>query len=321
MKTGFSWLSTLMALLLSTAVLAQNNNAPPLKLIVGYAAGGPVDGAARLLAPYLSRALDGQTVLVDNRPGAAGALGGDVVAKSAGNVPQLYFAASPTLTITPHLLRAMPFDPVRELTPIAPLVSYANVLVLNKDAPFKTLPELLAYAKSNPGKISYGSAGVGASNHLSGELLALRTGTDLTHVPYKGNAPAMTDVMGGQISMMFDIINSARSHIASGAVRPIAVTSSARNNALPTIPTMRESGVPDYDVAGWFAVFASPKIAAADAARYTEAFRKVLANDEVKAKLIDGGYDVWTGTPSMVADRLAKELALWGVVTKNIPKQ
>jgi tripartite-type tricarboxylate transporter receptor subunit TctC len=310
-----------LSLLLSHAALAQTSNAPPLKLIVGYAAGGPVDGSARILAPYLSRALDGQTVLVENRPGAGGALGGDLVAKGAGNAPQLYFAASPAITITPHLLKAMPFDPVRDLTPIAPLVAYVNVLVVNKDAPFKSIPELLTFAKANPGKISYGSSGVGASNHLSGELLALRTGTDLTHVPYKGNAPAMSDLIGGQISMMFDIVHTARPHIASGAVRPLAVTSTTRNAALPHVPTMRESGVADYDVAGWFAVFASPKIAAADAARYTEAFRKILLLDEVKAKLVEGGYDVWSGTPSNVADRLAKELALWGVVTKNIPKQ
>jgi len=205
-------------LLLSPMALWAQTSGQTIRLVVGYAPGGPVDAAARLFAPALGREL-GQTVVVENKPGAGGAMGGDMVAKAAPNGLQLFFAASPTMTISPHVLKAMPFDPAKDVTPIAPILSYANVLVVNKDQPFKTVPELVAYAKANPGKVAYGSAGMGASNHLSGELFAVRTGTTLNHVPYKGNAPAMTDVIGGQINMMFDIIGSARNYVASNRVR------------------------------------------------------------------------------------------------------
>ncbi len=302
------------------AAAAAPSNTQTIKLIVGYAAGGPVDTTARLFAPHFAREL-GQTVIVENRPGAAGVLGGDAVAKAVPNGAMLFFTASPTMTITPHLLKAMPFDPVKDLAAVAPIVSYTNVLVVNKDQPFKTVPELVAYAKANPGKVAYGSAGIGASNHLSGELLALRTGTDLTHVPYKGNAPAMTDVIGGQINMMFDILSTARGYIASGRVRPLAVTSRDRNAAMPDVPSMRELGVPDYDVGGWFGIYGPAKLPADLIARYHAATLKALANEELKAKLTEGGYDVWLGSPQALAERAVKELALWGPVTKGIPQQ
>jgi tripartite-type tricarboxylate transporter receptor subunit TctC len=292
-----------------------------LRLLVGYAAGGPVDAAARLFAPALAREL-GQPVVVENRPGVSGALAGDAVAKAPAGSPLLFFAASPTMTITPHVVKAaMPFDPARDLAPVAPILSYANVLVVNRDQPFKTVPELVAHAKANPERVSYGSAGMGASNHLSGELFALRTGTKLTHVPYKGNAPAMTDVIGGQISMMFDIIGSARNHIASGRVRPVAVTSRERNPSLPDVPSLRELGIPDYEVGGWYGLYASPKSAPAEIARLNEATRKALAGDEMKAKLIEQGYDLWTGSPQVLGERAARELALWATVTKGISFQ
>ncbi len=291
-----------------------------VRLVVGYAPGGPVDAAARLFAPALAREL-GQTVVVENKPGAGGAMGGDMVAKAAPNGLLLFFAASPTMTISPHVLKAMPFDTAKDVTPIAPILSYANVLVVNKDQPFKTVPELVAYAKANPGKVAYGSAGMGASNHLSGELFAVRTGTTLNHVPYKGNAPAMTDVIGGQINMMFDIIGSARNYVASNRVRAVAVTSRERNASMPDVPSMREVGIADYDVGGWYALYGPAKMPADLVARLNEATRKALAGDELKNKLIEQGYDIWTGSPQLVSERAARELTLWGTVTKGIQVQ
>jgi len=299
---------------------APNPSGQAVKLVVGYAAGGPVDAAARLFAPALAREL-GQTVIVENRPGAGGAMGGDSVAKAPPNGLLMYFAASPTITISPHILKSMPFDPARDLTPVAPILSYANVLVINKDHPFKTMPELVAYARANPGKLAYGSAGMGASNHLSGELLAVRTGTTLTHVPYKGNAPAMTDVIGGQINMMFDIIGSARNYIGAGRVRAVAVTSRERNASLPDVPTMREVGIVDFEVGGWYGLYGPAKLPADIVARYNEATRKALASDELKNKLIEQGYDLWTGSPQVLSERAARELALWATVTKGIQVQ
>ena len=310
-----------MALLLffPLAVLAQTSG-QTVRLVVGYAAGGPVDAAARLFAPALSREL-GQPVVVENRAGAGGAMGGDAVAKAAPNGLLLFFAASPTMTISPHILKSMPFDPAKDVTPIAPILSYANMLVVNKDQPFKTVPELISYAKAHPNKLAYGSAGMGASNHLSGELFALRTGTTLTHVPYKGNAPAMTDVIGGQINMMFDIIGSARNYVSSGRVLAVAVTSRERNVSMPDVPTMREAGLADYEVGGWYGLYGPAKLPADMVQRLNEATRKALAGDELKAKWAEQGYDLWVGSPQLLADRAARELALWATVTKGIQVQ
>jgi tripartite-type tricarboxylate transporter receptor subunit TctC len=307
-----------LAALAAAAGFSHAQQVPPtVRLIVGYAAGGPVDQAARQIAPVLAKEL-GTTVVVDNRPGANATTAGDGVAKGPADGSLLWFAASPTVTISPNVMAKMPFEPARELLPIAPILSYYNVLVINKDLPFKTLPELVAHAKANPGKLTYGSAGVGGSNHLSGELLAARTSTKMLHVPYKGNAPAMTDVIGGQITMMFDIISTARPHIASEKVRAIAVTSPARNSSLPQVPTMTELGVPDYEVGGWYAVYASPQLPKPLAARYTQAFGNALKDPDLKAKLEAAGYELWAGTPETVDARAKKERAMWATVTKDI---
>jgi tripartite-type tricarboxylate transporter receptor subunit TctC len=303
------------AALATPQVFAQSGQT--VRLVVGYAAGGPVDSAARLFAQAFSKEL-GTMVIVENRPGAGGVLGGNSVVKAAPDGLLLFFAASPTMTISPHILKGMSFDPSKDLKPIAPILSYSNVLVVSKDQPFKNIKELLIYAKANPGKLSYGSAGVGASNHLSGELFAKRTGTSFNHVPYKGNAPAMTDVMGGQISMMFDIIGGARTHIASGRVRALAVTSIERNASLPDVPTMREEGVADYEVGGWFGLYGPAKLSTTIVARYNDATRKALATAELRSKLLEQGYDLWLGSPETLAERASKELAMWGTVSKGI---
>jgi tripartite-type tricarboxylate transporter receptor subunit TctC len=301
--------------LAGTQAAAQLNT--PVRLVVGYAAGGPVDSTARLFAPVFAREL-GTQVIVENRPGASGNVAGASVAKSAPDGLTLFFAASPTITISPNIYKKMPFDPAADLTPVAPLVSYANVLVINKDLPFKNVADLLAYAKANPGKLGYGSAGTGASNHLSGELLAAQSQTQLMHVPYKGNAPAMTDVIGGQIGMMFDIVSTARGYVAGGRVRALAVTSRERNPALPDVPTMREAGLPNFEVVGWYGLYAPPKLPAALAARYAEAARKALASDELKVLWTDQGYDRWPGTADTMAAQATRERAMWATVTKGI---
>lgn len=312
---------SLMAGLLASAALAATpagaQSTQTVRLVVGYAAGGPVDAAARLFAPAFSREL-GMPVIVENRPGAGGVMGGDSVVRAEPNGLLLFFAASPTMTISPHILKKMAFDPTRDLRPIAPILSYANVLVVGREQPFKNVKELLAYAKANPGKLTYGSAGVGASNHLSGELFAKRTGSELNHIPYKGNAPAMTDVIGGQLNMMFDIIGSARNYIASGRVRALAVTSRERNASMPDVPTMREEGIADYEVGGWYGLYGPAKLPASIVARYNEATRKALAQVELRDKLVEQGYDLWLGSPQTLSDRAAKELAMWATVTKGI---
>jgi tripartite-type tricarboxylate transporter receptor subunit TctC len=314
----FKHISSLLGLLLlalSNQALSQSQ--PTVKLIVGYTAGGPVDAGARIFAPYFSKEL-GRPVIVENRPGASGAIAGDAVSKSPPDGNMLFFAASPTMTITPHVLKTMPFNTQKDLAAVAPLVSYANVLVINKEQPFKNLPELIAYAKANPGKLAYGSAGMGASNHLSGELFAKRAGISMNHIPYKGNSPAMTDVIGGQINMMFDIIGSARNYINGGKVTVVAVTSKDRNSSMPNVPTMQEAGVPDYDVSGWYGLYGPTKMPQDLIQTYNEAARRALANEELKAKLIEQGYDLWIGEPKVLEARATRELKLWATVTKGI---
>ena len=311
----------LVAGLLASAALAAApagaQSSQTVRLIVGYAPGGPVDAAARLFAPAFAKEL-GMSVIVENRPGAGGVMAGNSVVKAAPDGLQLFFAASPTMTISPHILKSMSFNPAKDLKAVAPILSYSNVLVVSKDQPFKNIKELLTYARANPGKLTYGSAGVGASNHLSGELFAKRTGTELNHVPYKGNAPAMTDVIGGQISMMFDIIGSARNYVASGRVRALAVTSGERNPSMPDVPTMREEGVADYEVGGWYGLYGPAELPVSIVARYNEATLKALATEELRSKLIEQGYDLWIGSPKTLSDRAARELAMWAAVTKGI---
>jgi len=288
-----------------------------LRLLVGYAPGGPVDAMARIFAPALAKEL-GQTVIVENKPGASGALAGEQTVNAPLDGSVIFFAASPTITIVPHIQKKMRFDPAKDLLAIVPLLSYANVLVVNKDNPARNLGDLLAQAKANPGKVFYGSAGVGASNHLSGELLAHQAKVTLIHVPYKGNAPAMTDVIGGQLQMMFDIVGGAQKFIAAGQVRALAVTSAQRNPMLPDVPTMREAGLPNYEVGGWYGLYGPPKLPAAQAERLADATRRVLATADFQARLAALGYTPWVGNGEQLAAQAAKERALWGTVTKGI---
>lgn len=311
--------AALAALSMGGTAVAQGSGAP-VRLLVGYSAGGPVDQGARLFAIALSKEL-GTSVIVENKTGANATLAGSEVSRAKPDGLTLWYAASPTITISPNVMSKMQFDPAKDLTPIAPVLSYYNVLVVNNDQPYKTTQELVAYAKANPGKLSYGSAGVGSSNHLGALLFSKRSGIDMNHVPYKGNAPAMTDVMGGQINMMMDIISTASVYINSGKVRAIAVTSPQRNASLPNVPTFAESGIEGlkgFDVGGWYAVYGPKGMSADLQAKLNKAVNAALAQPELKAKYKELGYDEWTGAPEKLAERAAKERQMWSTVTQGI---
>ena len=302
----------------ATSALAQTPaGSATLRLVVGYAAGGPVDIAARQFAPLLAREL-GRNVIVDNRPGVAGLLGADAVAKSAPDGATLYFGASPTLTISPHVMKTATQDAARDLAPVSPVLTYANALVINKDQPIKTLQELIAYAKAHPGQLTYGSAGMGASNHLSGELFARQSGTQLTHVPYKGNAPAMSDVIGGQLTMMFDIVSTARNYVQSGRVRALAVTSRTRNPSLPDVPTMREAGLPGYEVIGWYGVYGPAGLSADQVKQLNAAVNRALGDEGLRKQWAEQGYELWTGEPGKLAAQQRSDFELWRGVTAGM---
>lgn len=292
----------------------------PVRLMVGYSAGGPVDQGARLFAQALSKEL-GTTVTVENKTGANATLAGSEVVRAKPDGTTLWYAASPTITISPNVMKSMRFDPAKDLTALAPVLSYYNVLVVNNDQPFTTTKELVEHAKTRPGVLSYGSAGIGSSNHLGARLFGLRSGVEMTHVPYKGNAPAMTDVIGGQIHMMLDIVSTASTYIHSNKVRPIAVTSPKRNSSLPNVPTFAESGIEGlkgFDVGGWYGVYGPKGMDAKLVEQLNKSINAALAQPDLKRRYAELGYDEWIGSPQILTDRAAKERALWATVTEGI---
>ena len=313
-------LATTAAAALALCGAAQAQSGAPIRLLVGYSAGGPVDQGARLFALALSKEL-GNPVVVENKTGANATLAGSEVSRAKPDGMTLWYAASPTITISPNVMTKMQFDPAKDLTPIAPVLSYYNVLVVNNDQPYKNTQELVAAAKAAPGKLNYASAGVGGSNHLGALLFAKRSGIELNHVPYKGNAPAMTDVIGGQIQMMLDIISTASVYINSGKVRAIAVTSPQRNPSLPNVPTFAESGIEGlkgFDVGGWYAVYGPKGMAPELQTKLNKAVNAALAQPELKAKYKELGYEEWVGSPQTLSERAAKERQMWSTVTQGI---
>ena len=298
--------------------LAQEGQ--PVRLIVGYAAGGPVDQGARLFGQALAKELN-TTVMVENKTGANATIAGSEVVRAKPDGLTLWFAASPTITISPNVMSKMPFDPAKDLAPVAPILSYYNLLVVNNSEPYKSLQELVAYAKANPGKLAYGSAGVGASNHLGALLFARRSGIEMNHIPYKGNAPAMTDLIGGQLNMMLDIISTASNYVHAGKVRALAVTSPQRNAALPDVPTFAESGIEGlkgFDVGGWYGIYGPKGMSPELVAKLNKAVNAALAQPDLKKRYKELGYDEWTGSPQTLAERAAKERAMWATVTQGI---
>jgi tripartite-type tricarboxylate transporter receptor subunit TctC len=315
--TRRSLLAGLAAAALPLGALAQNYPAKPVTIVVPFAPGGTTDILARIVGQGLGTEL-GQPFVVDNRAGAGGNIGASLAAKAPADGYTLFMGTVGTHAINQALYKKMPFDPVKDFAPISRVATVPNLLVAHPSQPYKTVKELIAYAKANPGKLSYGSAGNGASNHLSGELFAARAGIKMTHVPYKGNAPAMTDVMGGQINMMFDIVSTAKGYADAGKVLPVAVTSKARNKALPNLPSMQEAGVPNYDVGGWYALFVPNKTDPALIKKYADASNQVMNSPAMKAKLAELGYDEWHGTAKDVTERIKREDKLWGEVVKGI---
>ncbi|MDF3882832.1 Bug family tripartite tricarboxylate transporter substrate binding protein [Cupriavidus basilensis] len=315
MKRWMMMAGALLALVQGTA-MADNYPSRPVKLIVGYAPGGPVDTAARIYADYLGRTLK-QPVVVDNRAGASGAIAADLTARATPDGYTLYFVASPTMTMTPLIQKSVNFNPNKDFTYIGLITDYTNVLLINKDFPAKDVGELVEYARKHPEGVSFGSAGVGASNHLSAEWLAQMSGVKMLHVPYKGNSPAMADVIGGKVTFMFDITGTAIGYIQGGKVRALAVTSKTRNAALPTVPTMVESGMKNYDLTGWYALIGPQKMPADVVDKLVKAQKAVGDDPAFQQRMTQGGYDLNITGPKPLADRIQRELKLWGGVVKT----
>ncbi|MCY1287322.1 hypothetical protein D9M68_523070 [compost metagenome] len=298
------------------AAASDNYPSRPVKLIVGYAAGGPVDSAARVYAQHLGHVL-GQPVVIDNRAGAGGAIAAAQTAKASPDGYTLFFVGSPTLTMAPLVQKTATYKPLKDFTLVGLLNTYTNVLLVANDSPLKSVDDLVGYAKTHPDALAFGSAGVGASNHLAGELLAQRSGVRFLHVPYKGNSPAVTDLIGGKIGFMFDVTGTAVGYVQGGKLRALAVTSPERNAALPGVPTVAESGLKGFDVSGWFALIGPPGLPPAVVDRLVAANRKVGNNADFLQSLARGGYAPSISGPAQFTERLRQDLALWGEVIRK----
>ncbi len=274
--------SILLGLTLGLAGQAWSASGVPLRLIVPYPAGGPTDIVARTVAPALGAALD-QTVIIDNRAGASGSIGAGTVARSAPDGNTLLLNTS-IHTILPHLTK-VPNDAIKDFTPLAQVNSIPFVLVANKDLPYKTVPELIAYAKAHPGQINFATNSAGSASHMAAELFARAAGIEMRHIPYKGSAPALTDLVGGQVQIMFEQGPSVAPFLKSGQLRALAVTSPARTLNNPELPTLAELGLKDFSYSNWQGIWGPAGLPPNVTKRLIDALQKALTQPEVQQKL------------------------------------
>lgn len=295
---------------------AQTYPAKPIRFIVPFAAGGALDTLTRTIAQKMQGDW-GQPVVVENRTGASGNIGSDVVAKAAPDGYTLVMGTIATHSINVSLYSKMPYDAVKDFAPVTIAATLNNSLSVNPSVPVKNIPELIAYAHANPGTLTFGSAGSGTSQHLSGELFCTLAGIEMTHVPYKGGAPVMADLLGGQISMTFGDIPTALPHIRSGRIRSIAVTAAHRSPLLPDVPTVAEQGVAGFDVSAWFGVFTTAGTPKDVVAKLNAEIVRILAMPDVREKLIGIGMDPVSMTPEQFGDFVRADIAKWAKVVKS----
>jgi tripartite-type tricarboxylate transporter receptor subunit TctC len=311
-----SWLAGIAALLLALPAAAQTYPAKPVRVVVPYVAGGAADIFGRIVAQKLTEAFK-QNFVVENRGGANGGLGTDTVAKAAPDGYTLLFTASGPITVNPVLYASVPYDPLKDLAPVAQATVFQYVLVTLAASPIRSLDDLVARARANPGALSYGSTGVGGGNHLAGEVLALATGTKLNHVPYRGSAAALTDLLGGHIVFMFDTVITSVPHLQAGTLRAFAVSSSKRASALPDVPTAQEAGIPTMDVSQWQGVLAPAGTPKPIIDRLNQEIVKALKLPDVHERLVtQGGAEIVTGTPEELAALIRRELDSYGRLIK-----
>ena len=286
----------------------------PVKIVVTFPPGGAPDTLARVLADKWSQSL-GQPVTVDNKPGAGGNIGSDFVAKSPGDGSTLLIATVGTHAINPALYANMPYNHIKDFTPVSFLASTPNLLVVNNAVPAKNVRELIALAKKTP--LNFGSSGSGTSIHLSGELFNTLAGVKMQHIPYRGRAQAVPDLLGGRISMIFDNMPSALPLVKSGDVRALGVTSAKRSAAAPDIPTIAESGLPGFEATSWFALMAPAGLPREVLARINAETARVMNLPDVREKLTALGLDVAPGSPEALASLIQSETAKWAGVVKE----
>jgi tripartite-type tricarboxylate transporter receptor subunit TctC len=288
----------------------------PIRILVGFAPGGSNDIVARLIAPRLSEQL-GQQVIVDNRPGAGGNIAASALLSAAPDGHTLMMCTTGTLSIQPHLLKSMPFNPDTDILPVTQVANAPYLLLVNADLPAKNVKELIAYAKAKPGVINFASSGNGTGGHLAGEMLKSRANIDIVHIAYKGTGQAMTDLLGGQVAMIFDQPVSSMSYVRSGKLRVLAVASTHRLASLPDVPTVAESGIANFDPVTWTGLCAAKGTPAAAIERIQRETAKVLAMPEISQRLLQDGLEPVGSTPGKFREFLAADKRKWGTVIKD----
>jgi tripartite-type tricarboxylate transporter receptor subunit TctC len=303
--------------LAAAPALAQSAAYPskPIKIIVPFPPGGTTDTLIRIVGPRLQQAL-GQPVVIENKGGAAATLGADFVAKSPGDGYTLLVGAAHH-TIAQSVFAKLPYQFGTDFAPITMLALVPNVVVVNAAVPAKSVKELVALTKASPDKYSYASAGPGSVHHLLGEMFKLETGAQLMHIPYKGSGPAVADLLGGQVAVMFDTATSALPHIKSGKTRALAVTTAKRSSALPDVPTLAEAGVPNIDVGTWFGLFAPAFTPAPIVARLNKEVVAVLNDAAARKQMLEQGIEPMNSTPAELKARVDKELKDFGSLAKR----
>lgn len=312
--------STALAVLLGTVVgtaLAQPWPNRPIRMVVPYAAGGAADITARIIGHKMTETL-GVPVVVENRGGANGSIGTDFVAKAAPDGYTLLLVASGPIVVNPSLYPRVPYDPIKDLAPVSQITSYQYALVVAGNSPIRSVPDLVQRAKANPGKLSYGSTGIGGGGHLAGELLGTMSGTTLTHVPYKGSAPALADLLGGQLSFTFDTVVTAAPQIAAGKLRAFAVSGMKRASALPQLPTMNELGYHGFDITQFQGLFVPARTDAAIIERLHQAVVRALKQPDVIRRLgTEGGNELVGNSPAEFARQIQSDAAMYARLIKE----
>jgi len=314
--TTLAVLAATIATALPGIAQAQTFPTRAMRMIVPFTPGGPNDIIGRMLAQKMSEQM-GQSVIIDNRGGAGGIIGTDAVAKAAPDGYTMLFSGTASLSINPSLYAKLPYDAINDFSPITLVGTAPSILVVNPDLPVKSVKELIDYARANPGKLNYASAGIGTPPHLAGELMSAALGVKMVHVPYNGGAPAMNDVMSGQVQMYFSGISQALPLIKAGKMRALAVTSAKRTAIAPDMPTIAESGIPGFEIGNWYAIVAPAKTPAPIISRLNAEILKALAGADVKKRFLELAADPIGSTPEELAAYQKAEIAKWARAIKT----
>lgn len=310
----FSGLALVSALMPQWA-LAQSYPQKPVKVVVAFTAGGTTDILARTVAQQLSEKLK-QPFVIDNKPGAGGNLGTEVVVRSAPDGYTLIVNSVGPIAVNPTLYAKLPYNPLTDLMPVVQIADVPNVLVIHPSVPAQNMEELVAYAKAQPGKLNYGSTGIGTSSHLSSFMLAKRVGFEATHIPYKG-ADALKDLLAGRIQFMFATIPSVMQHITSGKLKPIAVSSLKRSRSMPDVPTVVEKGFPAFEAGSWFGFFAPKGTPEAVITQVNKAVNEILQMPAIEQQMVAQGADPAGGTPAQFGQFVQREYEKWRVIVRE----